>query len=320
MIARQGRAIMLDKLRKTLHRCGFSQKSHSAPIFRPERLAEKLGYRPNARLLIVHADDLGFAKAVNEAFFAALKTGLVNSGSAMVPCPWFSEIAAFAREHPETDIGLHLTLTSETDAHKWQPSAGPEMVPSLVDDEGFLRKEWRGGARINLRDVERELRAQIDKAYESGLHPTHIDSHQFCLQKRGDRLFDVYARLGREYGLPILVTPQWFSQYPYIENASSLGYVLLDRVATIPDGTVAEEWSPYYTRLLRSLQPGVTELLIHPGYDQDDFRNLLDGRLSWGAAWRQRDFDFFTSEAFRSLLLENDIALITWRDISNALH
>src|SRR6476659_1414325 len=132
MIARQGRAIMLDKLRKTLHRCGFSQKSHSAPIFRPERLAEKLGYRPNARLLIVHADDLGFAKAVNEAFFAALKTGLVNSGSAMVPCPWFSEIAAFAREHPETDIGLHLTLTSETDAHKWQPSAGPEMVPSLV--------------------------------------------------------------------------------------------------------------------------------------------------------------------------------------------
>jgi hypothetical protein len=133
-------------------------------------------------------------------------------------------------------------------------------------------------------------------------------------------LFDVYARLGREYGLPILVTPQWFSQYPYIENASSLGYVLLDRVATIPDGTVAEEWSPYYTRLLRSLQPGVTELLIHPDTIKTIFATCwTDGYLG-APRGASRDFDFFTSEAFRSLLLENDIALITWRDISNALH
>jgi hypothetical protein len=137
---------------------------------------------------------------------------------------------------------------------------------------------------------------------------------------RGEKLFEVYARLGREYGLPILVSRQWFSNHPYLENASSPGHVSLDRVAIIHHDAAAEEWTSYYTRVLRSLRPGINELLIHPGYNDVELRTLFDGRLEWGAAWRQRDFDFFTSDAFRSLLLEKDIKLITWRDIANALH
>lgn len=305
-------------LRKSLGR--ISARLLSLTRERQPNLAERLGYSPRMRLLIVHADDLGFARAVNAAFFAAAKTGLVNSGSAMVPAPWFSEIAAFTREHPEADIGLHLTITSETDNHRWRPLADPATVPSLVDEHGYLHRRWAQDADINPHDVERELRAQIEKAYGAGLRPTHIDSHQFRLQMRGKPLFDAYARLGREYGLPILAARQWSPRYPYLDNAPSFGHFMLDGVAIIRDDVKAESWRSYYARLLNSLRPGVTEVLIHPGYDDDELRTAFGERLAWGAAWRQRDFDFFTSDEFRSLLVGNDIKLITWREISNALH
>ena len=132
--------------------------SQTAP---KQSLAERLGYDRETRLLIVHADDLGLARSVNAAFIAGLKTGLINSGSAMVPCPWFSEIAAFARVHPEADIGLHLTLTSER-KKTFAPISPRADVSSLVDEQGCFLQEWTPEARIDSRQVETELRAQIE--------------------------------------------------------------------------------------------------------------------------------------------------------------
>jgi predicted glycoside hydrolase/deacetylase ChbG (UPF0249 family) len=278
-------------------------------------LAERLGYGPQARLLIVHGDDLGLAQAVNSAFFSGLATGLINSGSVMVPAPWFSEVAAFARAHPEADIGLHLTLTSEQVAQRWAPVASPDRVPSLVDRHGYFHHAWTSGIDVGPREVEIELRAQIEKAYAAGLHPTHLDSHQFRLQMKGGELFAVFLALGREYHLPVLVARDWFSKFPYLESALTGHDAVLDRTVIMDPKVPAELWPAFYRRALRSLQPGVTEFIIHPGHDTAELQAFFEGRPAWGAAWRQRDFDFFTSDEFRTLLAAYDIKLVTWREV-----
>jgi chitin disaccharide deacetylase len=194
----------------------FTASSTTRP--QPQLLAERLGYEPGERLLIVHADDLAIAHAVNAAIVKGLGTGLINSASVMVPCPWFPEVAAFAREHPGADLGIHLTLTSERTACRWGPTAPRTKVPSLVDRQGYFHQTWTDATLISAREVELELRAQIDKAFDSGLRPTHLDSHQYRLQMSGPRLFEVYLRLGRKYNLPIFVARNWFAQFPYLQR------------------------------------------------------------------------------------------------------
>src|SRR5713101_6864928 len=144
----------------------------------PKSLAEQLGYALNTKLLVVHADDLGLTHSVNAASINALESGAINSASIMVPCPWFPEVADYAKSHPELDFGLHLTLTSERVYYRWGPVASKARVPSLVDENGYFHHDWTASTKINPAEVELELRAQIDRAYAMGVRPTHLDSHQ----------------------------------------------------------------------------------------------------------------------------------------------
>jgi len=279
-------------------------------------LGERLGYAAHERRLIVHADDLGIAHAVNAAFASALATGLVNSGSVIVPGRSLEEIAAFARAHPEADIGLHLTLTSDSAKEPWPAVASPSEVPSLVDGRGNLLEQWSSGAPIDAREVEIELRAQIEKAYACGIRPTHLDSHRFRLHKSGKAVFAAYLRVAREYRLPVMVPRHWFSKLPYLQPSLAERDVVLDRMVIINGSVPPERWAEFYRRALESLPPGVSEFLIHPGYDCPELQELFEYRLPWGAAWRQRDVDFFTSDVWRDLLAKHDVKLITWREIA----
>jgi predicted glycoside hydrolase/deacetylase ChbG (UPF0249 family) len=281
-------------------------------------LAEKLGYSRDAKLLIVHADDVGVTHSVNAATIQALETGLVNSASIMVPCPWFPEIADYAKSHPGADFGLHLTLTSERVYFRWGPVASTDKVPSLVDENGYFRHDWPPAMRINPKEAELELRAQIERAYAMGLHPTHLDSHQYRLIDNGKDLFEVFLRVAHDYKLPFFVTRDWFANHPYLESTLGTADIVIDHTVTIEPNVSPARWAEFYTTALKNLQPGVTEFVIHLAFADDEMKAATRERDTWGAAWRQRDFDFFTSQEFRQLLADRNIKLITWRELARA--
>ena len=284
----------------------------------PASLAEKLGYSRDAKLLIVHADDLGMTHAINAASIQGLESGLVNSASMMVPCPWFPEIADYAKTHPDADLGLHLTLTSERVYVRWGPVASKDKVPSLLDAAGYFFHDWSRETRINPKEAELEIRAQIERAYAMGVHPTHLDTHQYRLIASGKELFEVVLRVAHDYRLPVFVTRDWFAEHPYLEPSLGPGDIVLDHTVTIEPNVPVEKWAEFYTNALRNLQPGVTEFVIHLALDGEEMRAATRERDTWGAAWRQRDYDFFTSADFRKLLQQQNIKLVTWRELAQA--
>lgn len=281
-------------------------------------LAEKLGFSRDARLLIVHADDVGMTHSINAATIAALDTGLVNSASIMVPCPWFPEIADYAKSHSQVDLGLHLTLTSERVYYRWGPVASKDKVPTLVDENGYFHLNWTPANHIDPKEAELELRAQIDRAYSMGIRPTHLDSHQYRLLTNGKELFETFLRVAHDYKLPAFVARDWFIESPYLESALTPADIVIDHTITINPGIPPEKWNEFYKTALKNLSPGVSEFVIHLAFADDEMKAATRERDTWGAAWRQRDFDFFTGSEFRQLLREQKIQLITWRELARA--
>ena len=282
-------------------------------------LAERLGYPKDAKLLIVHADDLGMAHSVNAATIKGFESGLVNSGSIMVPCPWFSEIAAYARANPQADLGLHLTLTSEWTSFRWGPVTSKDRVSSLLDKNGYFHlTESDAASRADPKEVEIEIRAQIERARAFGIQPTHLDSHMGTLYQN-KALFEVFLRVAREYKLPVRVAKTWFSRADFLPSILNPDDVFIDRVLDINPSVAPADWAQFYSDAIRKLEPGVTEVVIHLAYDDAEMRSASVDHPNWGAAWRQRDLDYFTSEAFRQLLQEQKIKLITWRELSKLL-
>jgi chitin disaccharide deacetylase len=281
-----------------------------------QTLADRLGYPAGTKLIIVHADDLGETHAVNAAAIRTLEGGSVNSASLMVPCPWFPEMADYAKSHPEADFGLHLTVTSERVYYRWGPVAPVDKLPSLVDKNGYFHHDWESNQHINPREVEIELRAQIERALAMGVRPTHLDSHQYRLIINGKEIFDAMLRVAHDYKLPVFVTRDWFADHPYLEQSLGANDIVIDHTVTIGPEVPAEKWADFYLSALKNLKPGVTEFVIHPGFDDEELRAATRERPTWGSAWRQRDSDFFTSNEFRETLLRENIKLITWRELA----
>ena len=238
----------------------------------------------------------------------------------MVPCPWFPEIADYAKTHPDADFGLHLTLTSERVYYRWGPAAPRDKVPSLVDANGYFHHDWSPETRIDPKDVETEIRAQLARALAMGVKPTHLDSHQNRLFQTNKDLFAVILRVAHENNLPVLIPRNWFSDFPYLEKSLTPDDVVIDRVITIDPGVPPARWSDFYKNALDHLEPGVTEFVIHLAYADTEMKAATRERDTWGADWRQRDFDFFSSAEFQKLLRDNKIHLITWREIGRVMN
>jgi len=281
----------------------------------PPTLAERLGYSREAKLLIVHADDLGMAHSVNAASIKALEGGLVSSGSIMVPCPWFTEIAEYARSHPEADLGLHLTLTSEWNNYRWGPVLSKDRVPSLLDPKGYLfPTEAEAAAKISVAEAEAEIRAQISRARAFGIQFTHLDSHMGTLYQ-SKALVETLLRAARDNKVPVRVSKEWFASAEYLPSLLGPNAVVLDHIVSIDPEVTPENWVKYYTEAIKGLEPGVNELIVHIAYDDAEMRAMTLNHPDWGSAWRQRDFEFVTSELFKRALQDNNVKLVTWREI-----
>lgn len=280
---------------------------------------ERLGYPASAKLLILHADDLGMAHSVNTATFEALEKGWISSASILVPTPWFPEVAKWARAHPTADLGIHLAVNSEWTTERWGPVVGRAAVPSLLDADGYLPLETDVIKNENPQEIDRELRAQIDLARKSGVNITHLDSHMGALFT-AEAPFNVYLKLGRDYNVPQLLekqgtrggtaAPAWATQAQPI--------AMIDRVLGMSPGVTREGWLDAYKQMLTPLGPGVYQLIVHLAYDDAEMRGATSDHPDWGAAWRQQDYDLVKSEAFRQFLKQQGFTLVTWRDLGKA--
>ncbi|BBM70810.1 polysaccharide deacetylase family protein [Rhodothermus marinus] len=281
-----------------------------------QSLLERLGYPPDARVLILHADDLGMAHSVNRASTEALEAGWISSASIMVPCPWFSEMAAYARTHPELDFGLHLTLTSEWKYYRWAGLLGPSMTPSLHSSAGYLHATTEEAvANMKPEEVTAELRAQILRAQDAGIPVTHLDTHMGVLFQTPE-LFAVYLQVGREHNLPVLIPREQLAQQaPHLLEMLTPDDLVIDRVWLVPIDTPPDRWLETYIRMIDNLPPGITELIVHLGYANDELEAITVDHPDFGAAWRARDLDVVRSEAFREALRRNHVILTTWREL-----
>jgi predicted glycoside hydrolase/deacetylase ChbG (UPF0249 family) len=283
-------------------------------------LAEKLGYPADSRLLIIHADDAAVSHSTDQAVFDAFEKGLITSASVMVPCPWFPEMAEYARTHPEYDIGLHLTYTSEWNTYRWSGIMPKDQISSLLDEQGYFYATTEQAVQYaNPSEVDKEMKAQIEKALAAGFRPTHFDSHMlphFGTQE----LFENYLRFGEDYRVPVLLPQNYLDMYEHLHIPENSNPVIINRLIEATPDIRPEEWNAYYTTALNNLTPGTYELIVHLAYDNEETEAMTKGFEYYGAAWRQRDVDYIQSEEFQKTIRENNIHLITWKQIQKILY
>jgi predicted glycoside hydrolase/deacetylase ChbG (UPF0249 family) len=298
---------------------GLAQTTPSESQATAKTLVERLGYPRDAKLLIVHADDLGMAHSINVASIKGLETGLVTSASIMIPCSWLPEIAAYARTHREADLGLHLTLTIEWSLYRWGPILPKDRVPSLFDSSGYLYPtETEAAAHIDAKEAEAEIRAQIARARALGIQPTHLDSHMGTLYQN-QALFETLFRVAHDNKLLVRVSKEWFESAPFLRSLLTPDDVVVNTVINIGPSVTAEGWSKFYVDAIKNLQPGISEMIVHLAYDDEEMKGVAFEHPDWGSGWRQRDFQFVTSEAFRKVLRDNNVKLVTWREVGKLM-
>jgi hypothetical protein len=285
-------------------------------------LATTLGHRPGARVLIPHVDDVAVCHGADRAFVELAGKGFVTTGSVMVPCAWFPEIVALAKERPELDLGVHLTLTSESRACRWRPISTTARASGLIDDEGYmwpdvpaLRRHAHKGA------VEAECRAQIETALAAGLDLTHIDTHMGAAA--APEFVDLYLKLGQDFRLPVLL-PRESATYSsvldmgpldpdldrrLIAELSARDAPLIDRFAmglALQHRPCGQAWR----QLVEEAGPGVTYLSLHcsaPG----EIERLHPS----DARFRIAEYKLFQDPSFLGWLAGQKVVLTGFRPI-----
>ncbi len=279
-------------------------------------ILRKLGYDANDRVVLFHADDIGMCQSTLPAFDDLLHAGLVTSGSAMVPCPWFPAVADWRSEHPEVDLGVHLTLTSEWATYRWRPVSTADRATGLVDQDGYLphRREtlWAEAAPATIAS---ELHAQLDQAMQMDLAPTHIDSHMYSALH--PRFLSRYVELALEHDLPaMLMWPalEWMAPEPTAQAAAQLtahSLPVFDYLVVLGTSVPAAERLSQARHCLANLPAGLTCWLLHPAQPTPELQAIAP---DW--PYRVADYTLFLNPALQRYVQQQGIQVINYQYLS----
>lgn len=297
--------------------------------------AEKLGFPKGAKVLILHVDDIGMSWDSNQGAIQAMENGVANSLSIMMPCPWVPGFVHYLKDHPDTDAGLHLTLTSEWKDYRWGPLSGRPAVPGLVDEEGAL---WRSVGQVvknaTADEVETEIREQLKRAREMGFEPTHLDSHMGTLFATPEFL-ERYIKVGIENKIPLMfpgghnsmigkdLTPEikgqlkamgkmiWDSGLPVLDDLHNVSYDFdYPSGENISDKELQDFATSKYIETIRQLKPGISMVIMHCTAPSEIFKYIASsGRIRKGDLLAMKDPEF------KKFLEAEKIILTTWREL-----
>ena len=285
--------------------------------------ADKLGYPEGKKVIILHADDAGMSEGANIATAHYLENQLIQSAAIMAPCPAADEFIQWAIDHPDADVGMHLTHTSEWKSYRWGPVSDPAEVPGLIDPEGMLWHEVPDVVmNASADEVEKEVRAQIDKAISMGYMPNHIDTHMGTLYGHAAYV-ERFLKVAEEYGIPAnvidLSDPQVAGKfkeagYPIDDNVIGLidRYSLpkLDNFTSAPNGRTYEEKIENFKLLIKSLPAGLTEIIFHPSVESEELKTITN-------SWQQRVWEakMFSDPDLIKFFEEEGIIFTNWIEI-----
>ncbi|HHV81612.1 TPA: ChbG/HpnK family deacetylase [bacterium] len=284
----------------------------------------------NERYLIINADDLGMCHSSNEAIFKLFEDGFISSSTLMTPCPWVKEVAKYYRSHPDIDIGVHLTFTSEWKYYKWGPVTKNKIVDSLITEEGYFPERSEDvELRANREDVREEIKNQIDLAVKLGISPSHLDNHMGSLYGLTfgnsflDIIFEFCQRYNFPFRLPKILDEEMKQGLPeaaisnyekMIDIADQNGIKLIDHLISysfsLEDGEDYTSFKERVISILRNLKPGINELYIHPGLNTEELKAI-------NPHWEKRymEFKLYQDEKLWKVLQEEGIKLIRWKDL-----
>lgn len=288
----------------------------------PNPLLKKLGFSENDRVAIIHADDVGMCQASVQAFAELDAFGLVTCGAVMVPCPWFPKAAEYAREHPQTDLGLHVTLTSEWQYYRWGPVSTRDPRSGLLDAEGFFpHRSEEVQKQANPRAVQKEIWTQFERARQFGIALSHIDTHMGAVVH--PRFLQAYVDLARKNHLPAMilrmdepallgmglnpVTAKLGARL--IQQLEASGFPMADAIFQMPLNQ-PENRLDIAKAAFAALKPGITHFVIHPAVDTPELRAITPD-------WRGRVADYLTfqREDLRDYIRQIGVQVIGYRTI-----
>lgn len=291
----------------------------------PNPVLRKLGLADDARVVVLHADDIGMCQATLKAYEETLRAGIMSSAATMAPCPWYPAVARFCRDHaddPRLDMGVHLTLNSEWADYRWGPISSRGRDTGLLDEQGYFhRRADAVHSRASADGVAEELRAQLTRALADGIDVTHIDTHMLTLYH--PRLLPAYVALALEFRLPLFLmrTPQAIygeastgpveagESRALVAAAEAHGMPVFDHLTVLPLDR-HENRLDTGKRALAEAPAGLTNFLFHPSAATSELRALASD-------WRSReaDMELFVSDAWRDAVAESGVHVVGFRTL-----